>query len=426
MPKVFNPLTQQWEGEDDNPMASAADLANGPMPAGTQDAYGPEEVHEQGPDTEPDEKPIQNAMGFNPNTAMAQRYKGIVQDYQGKRMAGELPGETYKDPSGQSMNVPQQFGQDGSPVDPNEGPLTPEETAKALPSSPGEMEKRIRQHTLGYRLGPADPKQAARQSGYDTYVETREAADDQRRNAQRERAKVNQENIAQRDSRTMQQMADYNRAIGPGGASSGAGGAGGSGAYAERVGGLTLLRGAGHFRPQSTSEAAESNYHNAQANWMNARPEVAKAMEAGKDARAAGHDATRKTIAQANTEAKAALAKQQAADRLAYTNTVHQNDPSKIAKAKADVKNKIAGIEQILRIKMEQGSMPRGLMRSPDPTYRDAIIDQNTKQPTGEKAPGDFDFYKQALKNELEHMQMLDPHHEHDSDFIKFLEELNQ
>lgn len=370
----------------------------------------------------PTSAPKTNVMGFNPNTAMAERFKGIAQDYKAGRA------ESF-DRLGQ--NMPQQFGQAETKDNSDEGPLTPEETAARLPTEignrydklaqPGTMEQLIRQHTLGFRIPRASKE------GYNNYVEASRAADDQRRNAQRERARVNQGAIGQRDELTMRQLADYNRAITGGG---GAGESGGESPSIGRVGGIGLLR--GHWRPQTTQEAAETDLTRAQAGYYRSRPEIAEAgirqkadaataalsqradVEAGKAARSKAAIETRLKIAQDHNQTLRDISEAR-----------KSGDPVKLAQAAAAVGNKIGSIAQILKIKLQAAQQPRGIpfMKSPDPRYRDATVNPLTKE-VGDPVEGDFDFYKNALKNEITALAEIDPNAQLPEDVMTLLENI--
>ncbi len=336
-------------------------------------------------------------FSFDPRTPQADEYKGIVQDYQGNRMAGELPGTTYKDPTGLTRNVPQVYGQEGSPADPDEGPRTPEETAAELAridSQPGGMAKQIKQHTLGYGLGFGE-RNAKRRQHYDAYVQQSRAKQDAERTARQERAFANRADIRDRDALTMQKMADYNSAIQGGGSM---GSYDNSGPTVGRVGGIGFIRGAGRFRPADTMEQAELANKNAQTQYMLSRPAQAEHKSALDELKFGLQQDKEKRLARQHQDYMGLRQKaMQQGDFLRKQSlaAMQNRDAAKMAESSNAVEQRMLQTAQLLKMKMENANKDTWFS-DPDPARLDVAIDPKTKE-VGNAIPGDWDMWKNSF-----------------------------
>jgi hypothetical protein len=357
-------------------------------------------------------------FSFDPRTPQADEYKGIVQDYQGNRMAGELPGTTYKDPTGLTRNVPQVYGQEGSPADPDEGPRTPEETAAELnrietsvEGGKGGLELHRKQHTLGYGLG-FGPKNAKRRQAYDSYVQQSRAKQDAERTARQERAFANRADIRDRDALTMQKMADYNSAIQGGGRM---GSYDNSGPTVGRVGGIGFIRGAGRFRPADSMEQVEMANKQAQGDYMRSRP-----MDMAQDNQRQMLELQRKLSEDQNKQKRFMQSFQQReqffnqgmAHRKQIEQRIAAGQTAELAQDAGQVAKRMETFAQMMRVKLEAAKKSTGLfgMGGPNPAAKDAWIDPQTMQADLDNiVPGDFDKIKDALATEIETLTKINP-----------------
>jgi hypothetical protein len=339
-------------------------------------------------------------FSFNPNSDKANAYKDIVREFQGNRMAGEGGAGTYKDPSGLTRNMPQVYGQEGTPADPNEGPRTPEETAAelnrietSLEGGVGGLEKQRKQHTLGYGLG-FGPKNEARRKHYEQYVQNSRAADEQRREANRQR-------VAER-----------------GGTMTGGGTMGSydnQGPSVSRQGGITILRGAGRYRPADSMEQAEIAYKGAQGEYARSRP-----ADMFQDNQRQLLELQRKM---ADDKAKGDRFKQSFGQREQFFNegmkhrkVVEQRlaagQTAELAQDAGLVAKRMETLAQMMRVKLEAAKKATGLfgMGAPNPAAKDAWIDEKTMQADPDNiVPGDFDKIKDALATEIETLSKINP-----------------
>jgi hypothetical protein len=165
---------------------------------------------------------------------------------------------------GQVRNEPQVYGQAGDAYSPDEGPISPQETAERMPSDPDAMQKLINQHML-----PSVPK--ASNDGYQNYVTASRQARAAEKDQLRQQGALNRADAADKDRRAMEQTIGYNAIQGAGPAAGG--GYGGNNGRVTNIGGYTFVKGT--WRPQDTNEAAHTNYLNAQTDYMRQRPDIA-------------------------------------------------------------------------------------------------------------------------------------------------------
>jgi hypothetical protein len=356
---------------------------------------------------------IGHRFSFNPHSPKAEEYEGIVREFQGNRMSGEGGAGTYRDPSsGDVRNMPQVYGQDGSPADPNEGPLTPQQTydkMAQMDSVPGAALLDRKKHTLGYGLN-FGTKNEARKKHYADYVASSEAARNQQRAAQQERAMANRANIEDRNARTMQQMGDYNAMQG--------GGRMGSyddqGPSVSRQGGVTILRGLGGYRRMDGNEMADMESKQADAAWKRSRP--ADAMQDNQRQmlelqRKMNEDAAKQKRFTESFNQRESFFRQGDSHRKDIEKRHAAGQVADFAKDEAAIAKRMEAIAQMMKIKLEAAKQSTwGGFGGPDPSARDAWIDEKTMQAdTSNKVPGDFDRIKDMLATEVETLLKINP-----------------
>lgn len=211
------------------------------------------------PDVQPPAPNIQNYLSRTPTPD--DPYGGINTSGPSAMQAQEAAA-SYRTPS-----TPQQFGQDQS-VDPNEGPLSPQATAEAMPATADAMQKLINQHMLrGPKEGPKYSK-----DGYQNYVtasrEKRAAEKDQLR----QQGALNRAERAAKESDVQNQLVTQNamQGAGPGvGGGSSYGGSSG-GPSVRNIGGYKFV--SGTWRPQTPEESAKVNNINANTDLARQKP----------------------------------------------------------------------------------------------------------------------------------------------------------
>lgn len=422
-------MVNWWEEEEDSPTALRVGSPYNPdlvHPADELDGFtkvatdepemvvsGEQPAIMPRPEGNTDPKPAVSTgiKGFNPNSAMADRYKSIVEEYQP---------DSYRQGE---LHTPQQYGQEGSAIDPEERPLDPEETAKRISAG----ENRI--VNLGPKGIPSVIKSKA--DGYQQYAEVERSKRDDERRLQNQRAVSNRANMDARSSRTQQAMLDTNRMQGANvGEPMSAFEGGGPGM--SRMGGMSIVK--GRWRPRTEEESADLDIKKAQAEYYRSRPETDRAkvgVTADKEKGVQGrHEATLDAKKQAEQRSMA-MRKEMFDSRIALDKMVAESrvsgDQAKLGTAKAETEKRIASIGQILKIKMAAGEK-RGMFGfgSPDPGARDFIIDPDTKQPTTNRAEGDFSLYKQALTSEIERLASIDPNAELPQEVDELIEQLSK
>lgn len=376
-----------------------------------------------------DSDPMGPPASSGPNTPdwaisdEATKYQGIVNNYR--------PG-TYKE-KGVERHTPQQFGQMGDPITDDEGPRSPLETAEELAKiedSPGGMEKRIAQRTIGHGL-----HNPARQAAYDDYVTGSRERRDAERTAQQARARTNRADIADRESRTAQKMSDYNSML-TGGASVGEDD---RLPQVNRIGGIGFVK--GRYRPFTEDEAAGADLKRANAEYVRSKPAVEgeKLGVRGRelDIREAlgklgvdqkqlaaimgflGKQETNNIRQQAVTEtARHNKAGEGIADkRTQLLETMHKARSGDAAARlqmqqgafKTDALNELSELGKIITAKEGFGSAPRlGGLRGPDETQRDRVYDPKTGTFTDNVTHGDYQEHVERFKALVKTMADLD------------------
>ncbi len=197
--------------------------------------------------------PVLAARGVRTAGPMADQAAQNAEDYRAKQ-------SDYVSATGQMR--PQQYGVSEDYKE--EGPLSPEETAAAMPQNAADMDKLIRQHSL-----PAMPQ--AKREGYENYVQSERIKRDAEKARLRDQAALNRGEMAARSAQTMQQLSDYNAVQGAGPA---AGGYAGNGPTVTQIGPYHFV--GGSWRPQTPEEAAKTDLTRAQAEYMRSRPMIAE------------------------------------------------------------------------------------------------------------------------------------------------------
>lgn len=365
-----------------------------PPPAAPPPAPEPQRPQQQAAPPVPDAAPIPTPakigmkFSFNPHSDKAEQYKDIVREYQGNRMSGEGGAGTYKDPSGLTRNLPQVYGQEGTPADPNEGPRTPEETAEELnrietsnEGGVGGLEKQRKQHTLGYGLG-FGAKNEARRKHYDEYVQRSRASDEQRREAQRQRVAARGGQMTGGGT-----MGSYDN----------------SGPSVSRQGGITILRGAGRYRPADSMEQAEIAQKNASAARGGSSDDspldyakfgLAQEREKRIREQGASYQAMRQNMFNQGLKLKQETAE-----------AVTTNNQGKKDVLLNTIRQRMLQVAQVLKIKMAKAA-ESGLFTSPDPGRLNASVDLKTKE-VGDAVPGDWDMWKDSFKTDYDLLQQL-------------------
>jgi hypothetical protein len=342
------------------------------------------------------------AARFDAQSPQAEEYEGIVNQFKTDRMNGEGGAGTYKAPDGMVRNMPQVYGQDGSPADPNEGPNTPEVTAEKLAklnSVPGAALLDRKKHTLGYGLN-FGTKNEARKKHYADYVANSQAQRNQQRAAQQERATANRADIADRNARTMQQLGDYNAVQGGGRM----GGYDGDGPSVSRVGGVTLLRGLGRYRPMDAMENADLESKKADAAWKRSRPadaaednmrQLTELQRKMKEDTEKNNRFTRSLESREKFQAEGMALRKKAQEAAAT------GREAELAQDAGRVAKRMEQIAQVLKVKMAEGKRKGGWLGSDG--SKDAWVDPTDMSVDASRpVSGDFDKWKGMLDAEMD------------------------
>lgn len=395
-------IADMLTGEDEQDIIGAATGVQDGMP----DAGPPPTVDGY------DDEPMGPMQGERPRTDQEQQYERAISAYK--------PG-MYKE-GGVVRHTPQQFGQMGDPVTDDEGPLTPLETEAEIDkinASPGGMEKRIAQHTIGRY----DPQ---RQAGYDSYVADSTRNRDDERSAQQARARTNRADIADRESRTAQKMSDYNSMLGGGGG--GAVGDDGRLPQVNRIGGIGFVR--GRYRPFTEDEAAGADLKRANAEYIRSKPDA----EYGKQGMKGEELRIRELLGRANVDQKtiaamlAAVGKKETNEVRREANEIRRTAGESNAKFREEgqrltktyqaakikdmqagntiesdkfnmqAKSRLATLIKIIKAK-EAAAAYDPWFGSPDPGKKDTLYDPATGKLGDETTVGDYDEKVSEIRN---------------------------
>lgn len=169
---------------------------------------------------------------------------------------------------GQVRHMPQQYGQPGSVYDPDEGPLSPQAAADAMPTNNDAMKKLIMQHLLPMHPQLKKMSPDGRQQALAAQKENEAIQREQRM----QRGAANRAAAAEKDQAAWDQTLRYNQLQGAGVGDSTSFGGQGGGPTVRNVGGFNFV--SGRWRPQTPEEQANVNYKNAQADYYRSRPQI--------------------------------------------------------------------------------------------------------------------------------------------------------